>query len=89
MVTLRPQTESAGAGQMLRQSGTYEPIVGSLAPLLSPRSLAEYCRVPEDTVQKWMRQGRLPPPDVRLGKRLVRWRWETIKERIDSGQLLD
>jgi predicted DNA-binding transcriptional regulator AlpA len=66
-----------------------ETTIDIIKPLFSVKTLAEYCAVPEDTVNKWRSQGRLPPPDVKLGDKLIRWKYETIIKLIESGQLLD
>jgi excisionase family DNA binding protein len=58
-------------------------------PLFSPKTLAEYLAVPEDTINRWRQQGRLPRPDLMVGTRLIRWKYETIISLIQSGQLLD
>ena len=58
-------------------------------PLFSTKTLAEYLAVPEDTVNRWRQQGRLPAPDVRVGDRLIRWKYETIMSLIESGQFLN
>jgi excisionase family DNA binding protein len=58
-------------------------------PLFSAKTMAEFLAVPEDTVQKWRAQGRLPQPDVRVGSKLIRWKYETIMALVKSGQFLN
>lgn len=64
-------------------------VVETPKPLFSPKTLAKYMAVPEDTINRWRQQGRLPPPDLKAGNRLIRWKYETIVALIDSGQLLN
>jgi excisionase family DNA binding protein len=60
-----------------------------IKPLFSVKTLAKYLAVPEDTVLKWRGQGRLPAPDVRIGDRLIRWKYETIAALVAAGKLLN
>jgi hypothetical protein len=59
-------------------------------PLFSPDTLAKYLELKggESTIRKLRLQGRLPPPDVLIGKRkLPRWRWNSIQKVIEEGEI--
>jgi hypothetical protein len=64
-------------------------------PLFSLRRLAEFfdCytldgRPATDSVREWWHQGKIPPPDVRITRKAVYWRPETIDEYIRNGGTL-
>ncbi len=46
--------------------------------VLWPRDLADRYNVCRETVWRWKQDGKLPPPDVRIGTRRG-WRAETIR----------
>ncbi len=46
---------------------------------LSASDIAKLISVTRRTVEAWVRDERLPPPDVRLHFRCVRWKLETIE----------
>jgi hypothetical protein len=61
-------------------------------PLFSLSRLAEYfdCftetgKPATDTVLQWWHDGKLPPPDVRMTRKAIYWKPETIKAFIDNG----
>jgi hypothetical protein len=59
-------------------------------PLYSPESLARFLDLKggESTIRKLRLQGRLPVPDIFIGKRkLPRWRWGTIQNIIERGEI--
>ena len=47
--------------------------------------MAENGRPCTDTVREWWHSGRIPPPDLRLSRKAVYWRPETIKAFVESG----
>jgi hypothetical protein len=60
--------------------------------LFSLRRLAEYfdCYTEDgkpatDSVREWWHAGKLPPPDVRLSRKAIYWKPETIRAFVESG----
>lgn len=51
-----------------------------MKPLLTVKEVADYLRVSEDHVRRWIWAGDLPA--VRVGKRAVRVREEDLKELL-------
>ncbi|HZL35890.1 MAG TPA: helix-turn-helix domain-containing protein [Tepidisphaeraceae bacterium] len=41
------------------------------------------------TVWRWLSEGKIPAPDVRIGEKVVRWRAERIEEWIDANTRTD
>lgn len=71
---------------------TKEVQINGVEPLFSLRRLAEYfdCRTADgkpatDTILEYWHSGRIPPPDVRLSRKAVYWKPETISAFINSG----
>lgn len=59
-------------------------------PFYSPESLAKLFDLKggESTIRKMRLQGRLPPPDIYIGKRrLPRWSWKNIQNIIENGKI--
>jgi hypothetical protein len=61
-------------------------------PLFSLRRLAEFfdCFTDEgkpatDTVLQWWHDGKIPPPDLRVTRKAIYWKPETVKEFIENG----
>jgi hypothetical protein len=74
---------------------TPEIQISAIRPLFSLRRLAEYFdlytkdgRPATDSVREWWHQGRIPPPDVRISRKAVFWKPETIREYIRNGGTL-
>lgn len=44
------------------------------------RELQEEMHVTSETIRRWMRDGKLPPPDVNLSHRTKGWRLSTLRE---------
>ena len=66
--------------------------ITGIAPLFSLRRLAEFfdCYTAEgkpatDSILEWWHSGRIPPPDVRISRKAVYWRPETIDSFIRTG----
>lgn len=62
-------------------------------PLLSLRFMAElFDCIKKDgspatnTILEWCRSGRLPPPDLRLSRKKMFWKPETINRFVDAGK---
>jgi hypothetical protein len=71
---------------------TAEIVISPTAPLFSLRRLAEYfdCYTEDgkpatDTVLEWWHSGRIPPPDLRISRKAVYWKPETIEIFIQNG----
>ena len=69
--------------------------IEAVPPLFSLRRLAEYfgCFTDTgspatDTIRDWWHSGKLPPPDIRMSKKAIFWKPETIKTFVDSGGVL-
>ena len=52
--------------------------MGDNALLVDVRGLAKMLSISKREIERMAADGRLPPP-IRLGKRMVRWRLETIR----------
>jgi predicted DNA-binding transcriptional regulator AlpA len=62
-----------------------EPASGPpIEPLLSLDGLARALTISRRTAERLLSAGRLPRPDLRLG-RMPRWRPETIRRWIEGG----
>lgn len=46
-------------------------------PMIAPESFARFIGIGRRTFQTWRAAGKLPPPDLHMGKTL-RWRRDTI-----------
>lgn len=44
--------------------------------------LAEHISLAPRTIEEWVRIGKLPPPKVRSGKRL--WKWKEVEQCLDG-----
>lgn len=51
--------------------------------LVSPEEFATYLAIGRRTFQTWRGVGKLPPPDLSLGK-IIRWRWTTIEAWMEA-----
>lgn len=65
-----PQTETSHANTRGEQ-------------LVSPEGFAAYLAIGRRTFQTWRAVGKLPPPDLSLGK-VIRWRWTTIDTWLEA-----
>jgi len=66
--------------------------ISGVTPLFSLRRLAEFfdCigddgKPATETIRDWWHSGRLPPPDIRMSKKAVYWKPETIKNFVETG----
>jgi hypothetical protein len=59
--------------------------IKEVSPLFSIRRLAEYLDCQPDSILEFWHSGRIPPPDVRLSRKAVYWKPETISAFINSG----
>jgi predicted site-specific integrase-resolvase len=48
-----------------------------MTDLVGLTQIAERLAVPRNTVDSWRHRGKLPPPDLMIGKRSF-WHWGTI-----------
>lgn len=53
--------------------------------MLSPREFAQFLGVSRRTFQTWRAAGKLPPPDVDIG-RVLRWAPETIRDWLSENK---
>lgn len=47
--------------------------------VLWPAELRQLLRISQDTVARWRKAGKLPPPDVQLSRRTTGWRISTLR----------
>ena len=66
--------------------------IEKIKPLVSIRRLAELfdCYTDKgtpatDTILDWWHRGKIPPPDCKISRKAIYWKYETIKSFIDSG----
>ena len=43
------------------------------------RELREMCNVTNETIRRWIKSNRLPPPDVALSYKTMGWRMSTLR----------
>jgi hypothetical protein len=58
---------------------------GLIEPLLSVADLCRLLQCDRRTIERMRSAGRLPGPDLCVGRRLPRWRVETIRSWIERG----
>jgi len=80
---------------IIMRNNKTEISVAEVRPLYSLRRLAELFdlrtrdgRPATDSVREWWHSGKLPPPDVRISRKCVYWKPETIEEYIRNGGTL-
>ena len=66
--------------------------IESVKPMLSLRRVAVFfdCYTADgkpatDTVLDWWHRGKIPPPDCRISRKAVYWKYETIMNFVNSG----
>lgn len=66
----------------------------TIDPLFSVRKLAEFFDCKSDdgspatnTIIEWWHSARIPPPDLKLSRKAIYWKSETIKTFIENGGL--
>lgn len=47
--------------------------------VLYRRDLSEELRVGSECIRRWMRAGKLPPPDVYVSRKTIGWRLSTLR----------
>jgi hypothetical protein len=69
-----------------------DPTPVQTAPLISVRQLANLFDLHESdgspagaTILEWWHSGRIPPPDLRISRKALYWRRETIERWIETG----
>ena len=79
----------------MRKEKLIEINISETRPLFSTRRLAEYfdCYTQDghpatDSIREWWHSGKLPPPDVRISRKAIYWRPETIDEYVRNGGTL-
>ncbi len=53
--------------------------------MLSPSDIAALLRISRRTLQTWRAAGKLPPPDLHIGK-VIRWKPESIESWLSEKQ---
>ena len=64
----------------------------SIKPMFNAKRLADFLGVETHngepatkTITQWVREGKLPPPDLRLSIKTILWKYETIMTFVESG----
>jgi predicted DNA-binding transcriptional regulator AlpA len=84
----RPRLGTVGAAvdQSRQLNPTANPSVSaSIEPLSTIETWAAALVVSVPTIERLRRAGKIPPPDVMIGSRLLRWKPSTIRAWIESG----
>jgi predicted site-specific integrase-resolvase len=55
---------------------------GFIPPYQDAETLADHLCISVRTIDEWTKIGRLPPPRVRVGKRL--WKWKDVERYLDG-----
>jgi hypothetical protein len=63
---------------------TRPPLAVLIEPLLTVTDLADVLRTTRRSIERLRAAGRVPSPDLYLGKRQPRWRAETIRRFLDE-----
>lgn len=58
--------------------------IENIDTLINFKQMCKIISTPGRTARRWISAGKLPPPDVRIG-RAIRWRVSTIRQFIESG----
>ena len=59
-----------------------ERVARNAGAMLTRQDIADELNVNVRSVARYIASGKLPPPDVRLSKRMLRWRRESVDEAI-------
>lgn len=87
-------TLSKEALEELYNNGDIEDLlkIESIKPLFSFRRLAEFFDLQKkngapntQTISQWIREGKIPPPDVRISRSTAYWKHETILNFVRQG----
>lgn len=64
-------------------------------PLFSLRRLAKFfdCKTEDgkpatETIRDWWHSGKIPPPDCRISRKAIYWKYKTIMNFIDCGSTI-
>jgi predicted DNA-binding transcriptional regulator AlpA len=55
------------------------------AVLLKPASVASRLEIGQRTLWRWVSMGLFPEPDLRLGRKVVRWKASTLAEWVTAN----
>ncbi|HEX8915059.1 MAG TPA: helix-turn-helix domain-containing protein [Humisphaera sp.] len=55
------------------------------ALLLKPESVAARLEIGQRTLWRWVSAGRFPAPDLRMGRKVVRWRAATVAGWVEAN----
>ena len=61
-----------------------ERVARNAGAMLTRQDIADELNVNIRSVARYIAAGTLPPPDVRLSKRMLRWRRESIDKAIEK-----
>jgi predicted DNA-binding transcriptional regulator AlpA len=81
----RPRLPTEAVPENARLLHSHSSLAAQLAPLLSLDDVAVVLSCSRRLVERMRAAGRLPRPDLMLGKKCPRWRVETISEWIRGG----
>lgn len=70
---------------MLRNDGDIVSLIAPAELLMTPTEYARYLRIGKRTFHTWKAAGRLPVPDLQIGKSL-RWRRSTVDRWLVAEQ---
>jgi predicted DNA-binding transcriptional regulator AlpA len=56
-----------------------------MAPLLSGSDLRSLLGISSSTLDRWIKEGRIPKPDYRFGQRSPRWSREALSSLLGSS----
>ena len=62
-----------------------ERLANNAGALLDRRKVAEKLYISVRTLDRYVREGLFPQPDVRIGERCVRWQQKTVDKYIEQG----
>jgi predicted site-specific integrase-resolvase len=59
---------------------------GFIPPYQDAETLADHLCISVRTIDEWTKIGRLPPPRVKAGKRL--WKWKDVEKWLDGDSAM-
>lgn len=57
----------------------------SVGAFVTKRQIADLLGVTTRTTTRWLAEGRMPPPDVRINARVIRWKVSSVREFLEKG----
>lgn len=68
----------------MASSETDTPLLPPQPYLVDAHGVAAELSIGVRTLWRWVSVGIFPPPDVRIGSKVVRWKWETVTAWVDA-----